>query len=110
MIYLDFAKAFNSVPHNELLLKLYNIRITCDLWKSFKGYLTETQQCVHVGNSISRLLPAVPQSSILDPLLLLVFLNDLQLAIQNVNTGAYKGFQKGGYICSLNTCACAERR
>jgi len=36
VIYLDFAKAFDQVPHNELLFKLWNIGITEDLWLWFK--------------------------------------------------------------------------
>ena len=31
VIYLDFAKAFNSVPHNELLFKLYKMGVCGDL-------------------------------------------------------------------------------
>ena len=36
-IYLDFLKAFDSVPHNELLLKLWNLGVNGDLWKWFKA-------------------------------------------------------------------------
>ena len=66
--YLDFAKAFDSVAHNELLMKLHNLGVTGGLWKWFKSYLTGRQQCVCIGNGHSTLLPVVsgvPQSSIL---------------------------------------------
>ena len=38
-IYLDFSKAFDSVPHQELLLKLWRMGITGPLWCWFKDYL-----------------------------------------------------------------------
>ena len=37
VIYIDFRKAFDSVPHNELLVKLWNMGITGTLWKWFKS-------------------------------------------------------------------------
>ena len=41
MIYLDFGKAFYSVPHKQLLFKLWKMSNTGDLWLWFKNYLTE---------------------------------------------------------------------
>ena len=40
VIYLDFRKAFDSVPHNELLIKLWSIGITGNCWYWIKEYLS----------------------------------------------------------------------
>ena len=68
VIYIDFCRAFDSVPHN--VVKLWNMGISGTLWRWFEFYLSNRCQCVSVNDSLSRQLPVisgVPQGSILDP-------------------------------------------
>ena len=86
VIYLDFKKAFDSIAHNELLVKLWSFGITGNLWWWFRGYLSSRHQCVIINHCISDPLPVISgvhQGSILGPLL---FLNDLPTTVSSSHT------------------------
>ena len=62
---MDFQKAFNSVPHTELLIKWWTYGITGDLCLWFKAYLGKFQ-CVSTNPQRSMFVPVlsgVPQGS-----------------------------------------------
>ena len=79
-IYLDFSKAFDTVDHGTLLLKLEHNGVRGSALKWFKSYLSDRQQYVTY-NGVSSLLKnincGVPQGSMLGPLLFLLYITDL---------------------------------
>ena len=58
-IYLDFCKAFDSVPHAKLLQKLLDFGFTGELWAWFQAYLFSRRQCVCVEDTLSDFLPVL---------------------------------------------------
>jgi len=80
VIYLDFSKAFDSVPHAVLLNKLKQTGFSTDLIKFFCSYFDNRSQFVYYnGHSsiLSKISSGVVQGSNLGPILFTLFINNI---------------------------------
>ena len=80
VIFVDFAKAFDSVSHSKLLHKLKSYGIHGKLLDWIAAWLSGRTQSVKLGSSFSiprSVLSGILQGTVLGPLLFLLYINDL---------------------------------
>ncbi len=82
-VFLDLSKAFDTLDHDILLEKFQYYGIIGVSLKLMECYLTNRKQYVKINemcSEMSTLNTGIPQGSILDPLLFIIYINDIAKA------------------------------
>ena len=80
MVLIDLQKGFDAIDHNTLIKTMPFLSFTNETIKWYTSYLSNRKFIISMENANSdkaSMTFGVPQDSILDPLLFLIYTNDM---------------------------------
>ena len=110
MVFLDYKKAFDTVPHKRLLYKVRKYGFEDIYINWIKDFLTNRKQRVHIRGQFSEpteVLIGVPQGLVFGPLLFILFVNDIPDTV-NAKVKMYANDTKVYLKDKLNLTHCKE--
>ena len=103
VVYLDFSKAFDKVPHERLAVMLQAHGISGKILDWIKSWLRGRKQRVVLNGSVStwiQVFSGVPQGSVLGPLLFIIFINlfDQEVGVLDIISKYADDTKVGGVV------------
>ena len=80
VLYLNFSKAFDKVPHKRLVKKVKAHGTGSNIWRWIGAWLSDRSQRVVINGHVlgwETVTSGVPQGSVLGPTLLVIYINNI---------------------------------